>query len=1022
YGPTETTVVASLSQCRPGEKITIGKPLANYTIYILDEDGQLLEQGQEGELVIGGLGVSRGYLHREDLTRRQFIINRHADLTGDASLVLYRTGDLARINERDEVEYLGRIDNQVKIRGFRVELGEIEALLLSIPGVGNAAAMVQESAGHRFLAAYVTLNASASFDESKAITELKKTLPPYMVPAFIEILPGFPTLPSGKLDRKAFPLPARKIAYGADRDFDSPLKKIIYDKWSRLFDNPDIAESDHFFLDLGGHSLLAAEFVSAMRGEPCFADLSMRDVYEHPSINQLASFLGQKTASKTGGSETTVEFCRIPTWKYGVSACIQAIMVYCVSGFFALQWITPFMVYSFLKAYEFPFLESLGASFLSLFFVHPAMLLFGIVGKWLVLGRLKEGDYPIWGSYYLRWLFVQRLLYCVPIHYLAGTPLLSWYLRFLGSRIGKDVHMDSHLVSGLDLLTIHDHARINADANISCYSLEDGYLKIRPVEIGKKVCIGIRSVISQDVVIGDEAAIGDLTCIKSGDRIGPGEYWSGSPAERSEKIVEDFAWGVHAGKTPLRDALAVVFYAVSFFVLPVLELTPIFPGIILMYQLDYASEDYSYLLLSPVVAVIFVVLSALQIVLVKWLILGRIEEGAHPIKSFFYIRKWVVDKLMETSLDMLRTLYATLYLNPWYRLLGVKVGKRAEISTASFILPDLLHIGEGSFIADGVGLGPAKVLGDHILLKKTEIGAKTFVGNSAYVPIGAKVGNNCLLGCQTLPPQQATPDGTSWLGSPAVNLPQRQKPAKQFAEERTYRPTRVLFGLRLFIEFFRVILPATAFVLFTSVMLSFSVLIEDVYGPSITLAAFPALYMLFGVGAIILTWLMKWLVVGKYRPDEQPLWSTFVWRTELLTGFYENFTNVFFTQHLQGTVFLPWYYRLLGMRIGRRACLMTTDFTEFDLVRLGDDVALNEDSTIQTHLFEDRVMKMSTIHIGSRVSIGSYAVILYGTVIEDDVKVGDLSLVMKGERLYRGSQWAGSPVKSHQAGGRVRLP
>jgi non-ribosomal peptide synthetase-like protein len=91
--------------------------------------------------------------------------------------------------------------------------------------------------------------------------------------------------------------------------------------------------------------------------------------------------------------------------------------------------------------------------------------------------------------------------------------------------------------------------------------------------------------------------------------------------------------------------------------------------------------------------------------------------------------------------------------------------------------------------------------------------------------------------------------------------------------------------------------------------------------------------------------------------------------------------------------------------------MLTTDFTEFDLVRIGDDVSLNEDCTIQTHLFEDRVMKMSAVDIGSRVSIGSNTVILYGTVIEDDVKVGDLSLLMKGERLYKGSQWAGAPVK-----------
>jgi len=195
-------------------------------------------------------------------------------------------------------------------------------------------------------------------------------------------------------------------------------------------------------------------------------------------------------------------------------------------------------------------------------------------------------------------------------------------------------------------------------------------------------------------------------------------------------------------------------------------------------------------------------------------------------------------------------------------------------------------------------------------------------------------------------------------------------------------------------------------------MLSFAIQIEDAHGLLVMLISFPVIYIGLGVAGVILTALMKYTIAGIYKPDEQPLWSTFVWRTELITGFCENFTNEFFINHLQGTVFLPWYYRLLGMKIGERACILTTDFTEFDLVTMGDDVALNENCTIQTHLFEDRVMKMSRINIGSRVSIGSSSVILYDSFIEDDVKVDDLSLLMKGERLYRGSHWAGSPVKN----------
>jgi len=751
-----------------------------------------------------------------------------------------------------------------------------------------------------------------------------------------------------------------------------------------------------------------------MRKDVRFADLSLREVYAFPSIAALGAHLERKGAAGAAGAGAggPKAFCRLPRWKYALSSACQALMLYFIMGFFALQWVTPFMIYSFLKAYEYPFWESLLASLVSLCCVYPAMLLLGIACKWLLLGRLREGDYPVWGAYYLRWLFVNRLLSYIPIQFFAGTPLMALYLRLLGSKIGRDVYIDSHLISGLDLLSIGEGTSINPDANVCCHSLEDGLLKIRRVELGRNVSVGICSVIGLDVVVGDGAVIDDMTCVQAGGRLGPGERWAGSPAVRLQGEPREPGRSAGRPERGVTDAAASLFYSASFFVLPALGLLPIFPGVILMYHLDYRTENYYYLLLAPMIAVIFVVLSAAQIVALKWLILGRLKEGVHRINSLFYMRKWLVDKLMEISHEMLESLYATLYLNVWYRALGVDVGPRAEVSTASFILPDLLRIGEGSFIADGVGLGPAKVVGRDIVLRRTEIGSRTFIGNSAYVPVGSRIGDNCLLGCQSLPPGEVVPEGTSWVGSPALCLPRRQKPAKQFAEERTYRPTRRLYCLRLFIEFFRVILPATAFIVFTVLMLSFSIQIEDKHGPLATAAAFPAVYIGLGVAATLVSALLKRLLVGRYKPDEQPLWSTFVWRTELVSAFCENFTNEFFVQHLQGTVFLPWYFRLLGMKIGKRACLLTTDFTEFDLVRLGDDVALNEDCTIQTHLFEDRVMKMSTIDIGSRVSIGSHTLILYGTVIEDDVKVADLSLLMKGERLYRGSQWAGSPVKA----------
>jgi hypothetical protein len=140
-------------------------------------------------------------------------------------------------------------------------------------------------------------------------------------------------------------------------------------------------------------------------------------------------------------------------------------------------------------------------------------------------------------------------------------------------------------------------------------------------------------------------------------------------------------------------------------IFPVLVVAALFPGIALMNHLNYLDPYYWYLLLSPLVAVSFVTLLCLEVVALKWLLLGRIQAGRHRLASWYYARKWFVDKTMELSLDVVGPLYASVYLSPWYKLLGAKLGRGAEISTASFISPDLLSVGAESFIADNASLG-----------------------------------------------------------------------------------------------------------------------------------------------------------------------------------------------------------------------------------------------------------------------------------------------------------------------------
>ena len=449
------------------------------------------------------------------------------------------------------------------------------------------------------------------------------------------------------------------------------------------------------------------------------------------------------------------------------------------------------------------------------------------------------------------------------------------------------------------------------------------------------------------------------------------------------------------------------------FMLPLVYLVALFPGFVFLNALAIEYGELWSLLAAPAVALTFVVLLCLEIVVVKWMLLGRVKPGDYPIYSGFYLRKWFVDQLMGLSLDVMGQLYATLYLNPWYQALGAKMGRRAEISTACAASPDLLDIGSESFIADAVLLGVPEVDRGILSLRNTRIGKRAFVGNSALLPAGTVVGDNTLIGVLSTPPLSqgsASEQDKTWLGSPAISLPQRQS-SSAFPEEATFKPGKKLVAARLAIEFVRILLPITMFVVLTSLLIDTEVWLHPHLSPLAELMIFPVLYFLAGTGAALFVLMAKWLLIGRYKISEKPLWSTFVWRSELLNALHEKLAGGYLLDMLMGTPLLCWFYRCMGMKVGKRVYLDSAEFTEFDLVTIGDDAVLNIESTIQTHLFEDRVMKMSTVEMGAGCSIGACSVVLYGSSIGDRAILDELSLVMKGESLSADTRWQGTPAQ-----------
>jgi non-ribosomal peptide synthetase-like protein len=440
-------------------------------------------------------------------------------------------------------------------------------------------------------------------------------------------------------------------------------------------------------------------------------------------------------------------------------------------------------------------------------------------------------------------------------------------------------------------------------------------------------------------------------------------------------------------------------------VLPLVMVAPAF----LFLMLVSRGDMYTIVAASPVAAVIFVVSVCAVLALAKRLIMPSTPVGVFPLRSWFGLRKWLADNLMNMSLAMTNSLYATLYTIPWLRLLGAKIGSRAEVSTVSHIDPDLLVLGAESFVADLAVLGAARHYRGAISLGVTEIGVRTFVGNAALVPSNTRLPDNSLIGVQSVPPAREIEAGTAWLGSPAMFLPRRQASAK-FDDSVTFRPTGRLVACRLAIEFFRVFLPAVLLTTFGMLATLVAFQFASMLSVPMLAAVLPGVFLLSALGLFLTVAGLKWLVVGGYRPRVAPMWSHFVWRSELITALYESAAVPGLLGGFTGTPFLAPLLRLFGARIGRRVYMETTFLTEFDLVQVGDDATIGATTSLQTHLFEDRVMKISKVTVGSGCSIGPRAVMLYDAVLEEGAQLDALSLAMKGECLPAGTKWRGIPA------------
>ena len=651
----------------------------------------------------------------------------------------------------------------------------------------------------------------------------------------------------------------------------------------------------------------------------------------------------------------------------------------------------------------------------------PVLLVISILAKWMIIGRYKPGKYPLWGGYFFRWWLVSRFQAFSGVGALAGTPLMPIYFRLMGAKVGKNCTLDSAMCSAWDLVTIGEDTSIGADTQYTGYRVENGMLILGRVDIGSRCFLGIHSALGLNVRMEDDSRLDDQSLLPDNQVAERGQSYRGSPADKAEVQVTEPS-GQMKDRTRARRILYGLIHFLALEAMALVFIPPMIPFLVL-WAVAFLKYGIMSGLASLVVSVpLGVVSTCLFIASVKRFLLRRLKPGVYPVESIGYVHKWLSDGLMRYSRGVLLPLYTTLYFPPWLRLMGAKIGARAELSTVWNFAPELVDVGEESFFADGSIIGGKRFFRGSFEIAMNRIGKRSFVGNSAILPVGSSLGNGCLLGVQSIPPasSKCTPDGTEWLGSPAFSLPHRPK-VGNFDNSVTFRPTKKLYFQRAIIDALRILIPG--YIGLSSAILGvFALYYSYVYfGIPGVFAVAPITGVVLSVYAALLVIALKWIVMGRFKPEIKPLWSMYVWLNEMVNGAFESVMApaiAFF----MGTPFVSPLLRLIGCKIGKHAYIESILFSEFDLVEIGDYSALNAGSIVQTHLFEDRIMKSSRVKISEGCSVGNMAVILYDSEMQKGSILGPLSLLMKGETLASGVRSHGIPtVQAPEPGFASRL-
>jgi non-ribosomal peptide synthetase-like protein len=817
------------------------------------------------------------------------------------------------------------------------------------------------------------------------------------------------------------------LARRGDADQAKDTERKFAEVLADVVNTEDVSPESHFFNDLGANSLVMAQFCARVRKRADLPSVSMKDIYQHPTLRSLAAALADATPAPTGPGDSPVPEkppAQVPapapgsTPRYVLCGTLQLL------AFLGYSLVTGLVA---AKGYDWVsdgsgladvYLRSL--VFGGLGFV--ALCALPVVAKWVLIGRWKPREFPVWSLAYLRFWIVKALLHANPMILFVGNPLYVLYLRALGARIGRGVTILSRSVPVCtDLLTVGAGTVIRKDAFFLCYRAHAGHIQTGRVTLGRDVYIGSKTVLDIDTSMGDGAQLGHASALYRGQTVPAGERHHGSPAQPTDT---DY---VRVAPAPCGTPRRAWFAAVSLLQLFLLYIPLTVGGLYMLFAQVPALEDrlspddvrilsteflVDSLLMSLALFFGFVVVGlAVLFAVPRVLHLAIKPDKVYPLYGFHYAALRAVSGM--TNIKFFAWLFGdSSYIVHYLLGLGYDLS-RVEQTGSNFgtevqhETPYLATVGSGTMVADGLSILNADFSSTSFKVSRASIGARNFIGNNIAYPAGARTGDNCLLATKVMVPLDGeVREGVGLLGSPCFEIPRTVERDTRFDHLRAGDELRRRLAAKN-----RYNLRSMALFLFvrwvhTFVLTALGLASVDLYGlvGYAVIAAYLALTLAFTSVYFVLVE----RCITLFRPLGPRLCSIYdpyFWWHERLWKVPVEYLNVF-----NGTPYKNMIWRLLGVRLGRRVFDDGCYMTERGLTAVGDDCTLNAGSKIQCHSQEDGTFKSdhSTLGAGCTLGVGSH--VHYGVTMGDGAVLAPDSFLMKGEEVPQNALWGGNPA------------